>query len=134
MKYYIATSLENMGAHNYLRNVLDGLGHTITYDWTNHGPVWASGLEAIQEVAMLEMGGVVAADVVIVLCPGGRGTHAELGAAIASGKRIIFISSDDSHHDTSQKSCAFYHHPLVTKGRCVSEIEALIARVHAQII
>lgn len=93
MKYYIASKLENHAAHNRLRDVLAELGHQITYDWTPHGPVYGSGLDRVREVAELETKGVLDADFVVVLWPGGRGTHVELGMALAADKPVIYSSA-----------------------------------------
>ena len=124
MKYYIATKLENHAEHNRVRDILNALGHEITYDWTKHGPVYRSGLGRIREVAELETRGVLDSDFVVVLWPSGRGTHVELGMAIAAGKPVVFISDMEAHHQATQETCAFYHHPLVRRCRDVSEIAA----------
>ncbi len=121
MKYYIATKLENHAEHNRLRDMLATLGHECTYDWSVHGPVYGSGLERVREVAQLEIEGVMAADVLIMLWPGGRGTHVELGAAIAGGQPIVIASDVDGHHVASTETCAFYHHPLVTRVRTLED-------------
>lgn len=121
MKYYIATKLENHQAHNNLRDWLTLFRAECTYDWTSHGPVYRHGVDRIREVANLETQGVLDADVVIVLWPGGRGTHVELGMAIAAGKRVFLMSAVDGHHEASPETCAFYHHPLVTLSK--SDVE-----------
>lgn len=114
MKFYIATGLERADAHNLVRDYLVRLGHTITYDWTVHGSVQAEGIERIQQVALAEKQGVLDADVVVVLLPGGRGTHTELGMALASGKPVFMHGQDSaSFLDDNGRTCAFYHDPLV---------------------
>lgn len=113
MRYYIATSLERHTDHNLVRDAMAAEGHEITYDWSVHGPVWAAGVGRIREVAQLETQGVLDADVVIVLLPGGRGTHAELGMAIAAGKPILLHCADTAMFEAVPETCAFYHHPLV---------------------
>jgi nucleoside 2-deoxyribosyltransferase len=122
LRYYIATKLENHAQHNKVRDVLNAMGHQITYDWTSHGPVWTSGIGRIREVSILETNGVLDADVVVILWPGGRGTHVELGMAIAARKPVIFMSTNLEHHIASPETCAFYHHPLVDKCKSVDEI------------
>lgn len=126
MKYYIATKLENHRTHNRVRDHLTALGHEITYDWTPHGPVFRSGLDRVREVAELETRGVLDADFVVVLWPSGRGTHVELGMAIAANKPVIFISDVEAHHEATTETCAFYHHPLVRRGRVLADIDALL--------
>lgn len=132
MRYYIATKLENHAAHNQLRDKLDELGHEITYDWTTYGPVYKSGLEVIGQVAGHEAAGVIAADVVIMLWPGGRGTHVELGIALGDDEnyrirngwnRLIIVCSDiEDHHNATTETCAFYHHKRVEMVRSIDEI------------
>lgn len=121
MKYYIATKLENHGEHNRLRDMLNAAGHECTYDWSVHGPVYGSGLEKVREVATLELQGVLDADAVVVLWPGGRGTHVELGAALAAGKPVVVASDVEGHHVASPETCAFYHHPFVTRVRTLED-------------
>ncbi|WP_395739319.1 hypothetical protein [Prosthecobacter sp.] len=128
MKYYIATKLENHAKHNLLMHSLSMLGHECTYDWTKHGPVYSHGLLRVREVATLETQGVLDADMVIVLWPSGRGTHVELGIALGAGIPVHFISDVDGHHEATAETCAFYHHPLVTRHRTQMDfLEAITA-------
>lgn len=113
MKYYIASGIENIGVVQRTRDYLKSFGHEITHDWTLHGRVWSKGLKICEETLDLEINGVLNADVVIVLWPGGRGTHVELGLAIGAGKRIIFYSPEPGHHKPDPALCIFYLHPLV---------------------
>lgn len=66
------------------------------------------------EVAVHEIQAVMAADFLVVLLPGGRCTHAELGAALASGKKVFVHASERSVLNGSDPyTCVFYHHPSV---------------------
>lgn len=121
MTYYIATKLENHVAHNVLRDALTRRGHHCTYDWTSHGAVWEQGLAVCERVAHLEADGVENADVVIMLWPGGRGTHVELGMAIALGKRVVLVTDVDGHHRACPDVCAFYHHRSVERYRTIAD-------------
>ena len=121
MKFYIGTKLENHPEHNRLRDALAVYGHTCTYDLTTHGPVHSSGMERIREVAQLELQGVLDADVVFILWPGGRGTHVELGAALAAKKDVILITDQDGHYIPCPDICAFYAHPLVRITRTIED-------------
>lgn len=131
MKYYIATKLDNQIAHNNLRDWLALHGHEITFDWTKQGAAWLRGIDAIREVAELEANGVLDADIVIVLWPGGRGTHVELGMAIAAGKRVLMFSPIEEHHTASPETCAFYHHPLVELVRGEDELIDALKQLEA---
>lgn len=131
MRYYIATKLENHEQHNEVRDLLNAAGHSITYDWTHHGPVYSHGLERVAEVALLETQGVLDADFVVVLWPGGRGTHVELGMALAAKKPVIFISPFTGHHEASPDTCAFYHHPFVYRGWFTRDILPILDEVRS---
>lgn len=112
MRVYIATRLERAADHRLVRDALAALGHQLTYDWTIHGSVWADGHDKIRQVAAAELEGVTSADLVIVLLPGGRGTHTELGAAIAAGRPVLAHTTEPRLIE-GPETCAFYHHPLV---------------------
>lgn len=114
MKYYIATSLSNMPQHNELRDQLQALGHEITYDWTTHGPAWPHGVVKCAEVSQSEINGVKFADAVVVLLPGGRGTHIEIGAALAYGKQVFLWSPDKAVFECDENACAFYYNPFIS--------------------
>ncbi len=126
MKYYIASRLENAAQVRQLKAILDERGWEHTYDWTVHGSVQSEGVERIAEVAEKELDGVLQADVVIVLLPGGRGAHAELGMAIMATsltypykqtdeRVVIFSPNPAADFGTDSTTCAFYHHPLVER-------------------
>ncbi len=118
MKFYIATSLSRVTAHRVVRNALRTHGHEISYDWTLHGSVKSVSIERLQEVAVLELDGVSEADFVVVLLPGGNGTHLELGFAIARGKKVFLHSEDSLIFELGPQTSAFYHHPDVTCFHC----------------
>ena len=107
MKYYIASGLENADVVKRISRVLQTAGHCHTYDWTGHGSVQSAGEDRIKEVARNEFIGVRSADVVIVVLPGGRGTHVELGMAIALDKDIIICAAPEDLYE-QERICAFY--------------------------
>ncbi len=120
MKYYIATKLENHVNHNILRDLLTRLGHEITYDWTIHGPVFDKGIEEIERVNELEITGVKEAQVLIVLpncqefnIPTGRGTHVELGLALAWNKDIYMIGNKEIIKGSHKATTCFWHNKLI---------------------
>ena len=118
MKYYIATSLSRTTAHHLVRDALEILGHEISYDWTLHGSVKSVSKERLREVATNELDGVSAADFVVVLLPGGHGTHLELGYSIARGKKVFLHSEEPLHFELGPQTNAFYYHPEITPLRC----------------
>lgn len=61
-----------------LKKILDETGWEHTYDWTRQQGA------TLAETAKLEVQAVLAARIVIVLLPGGRGTHTELGVVVGT--------------------------------------------------
>lgn len=123
MKIYIATGLERAAEHNVVRDALIKMGHSLSYDWTVHGSVKGEGHDRLEQVAGLELAGVMDADVVIVLLPGGRGTHTELGAALAAGRPVFIHAEDEGVFEFDERTCVFYRHKNVR--RCVGPIDFL---------
>ncbi len=129
MRYYVASGLENK---DRVRRVIDKIatrGHTISYDWTLHGDVRGRGEEMLNTVAGNETFVVIDASCVLILLPGGRGTHTELGLALASrsNKRIILWSETGEEFGCDAKTCAFYHHSAVERLHC--SFEELLDRI-----
>lgn len=128
IKYYIASKLENVAQVRALKQLLDATGdYEHTYDWTVHGSVQQEGHNRIREVANAEAEGVQRAGLVIVLLPGGRGTHVEIGLAIASGADVIIYSANPAKDfGDGGETCAFYHHSYVkqvsTWGELLNEL------------
>lgn len=115
MKFYIASRLENAEQVRCLAKILKMWGWEHTYDWTEHGSVQTEGETRIREVAQKEIQGVKDADVVIVLLPGGRGTHVELGAAIALSKPVFIYAQTDEFFMQDNRICAFYLYDNITR-------------------
>lgn len=123
MRYYIATGLENAAEAVALHRVLREHGWKCTYDWTVHG----SAPERVEEISDLEIGGVISASVLFVILPGGKGTHAELGAALgkmrideARGfnsdmRVVIFGDKPEVQFEKVFGTCCFYWHYGVTR-------------------
>jgi len=98
VKVYIASSLGNVATVQRLRDLLVSLGHEITHDWTVVEPGHANDPRAaehpgfpdstdpisitLEDRADADIEGVVSADALIAILPGGVGTHTELGAAL----------------------------------------------------
>ena len=128
MKFYVATSTERIPSHNQIRDDLKKWGYEITYDWTTHGSVRHTSKERLQEVAHAEFGAILNADFVVVLLPGGKGTHAELGFSIASKKKVFLHSENPMAFEMGSEVCAFYHHADVIRLCCPIEEVAQTVR------
>lgn len=105
---YVASSIKNITWVNRVQVMLETFGFTITYDWTAHGDVTGQGATRCAEVAVRERAAVKSASVLVVLLPGGKGTHWECGVADAVGVPIIMISDGVSRTDS-----VFYFSPSV---------------------
>lgn len=128
MNYYIATSTERALLHNLVRDDLKKLGHEITYDWTTHGSVRQTSKARLEEIASLEFQGILGSHFVLVLLPGGKGTHVEIGLSIASKKKVFLHSEDPMMFELGPQICAFYHHPDVVRFSC--PIAELVKNFH----
>ncbi len=136
--YYIASGLENADAVRALKKVLDEAGWKHTYDWTVHGAV---DKDKWPPTASAEAEGVWMADVLIVLLPGGRGTHTELGIAIGmvdpvvfgpgeDRMRIVIYSADPGEFEIKGRTCVFYHHPCVERFTSMDEMIDSLLKVN----
>lgn len=123
MKFYVATAFANKEQQREVARALQGLGPAWrqTYDWTVNERARAGGAELMARVTAEEIDGIVAADLVVVLLPGGRGTHVELGVVaglnqqcLGPRRRIVVWSWDGSHFDDPE-TCAFYFAPGVER-------------------
>ena len=129
-RFYIATRLERAADHNRVRDALHAAGHRITYDWTKHGSVRHVSTEVMADVAGAELRGVYLANFVVVLLPGGRGTHLELGAALAWRRPVVLHAESplaEASFGLGKDTCAFYHHPLVR--HVTGPLDALIEAI-----
>lgn len=114
MKFYIASRLENWEKVKYVANALKDAGHKQTYDWTTHGSVQGESEERLTEVAENEKEGVATADIVVVVLPGGRGTHVELGIAIGMNKPVLICAESEEFLLLDDRTCSFYWLPNFT--------------------
>lgn len=124
MKFYIASGLQNKEVVRDVANQLKEKGHIHTYDWTKNEHI--STIEELREIGQKEKEAVLEADTVIVLLPGGKGTHIELGLALGQEKKI-YLYSPTSDINQPHVTSTFYHLPEVEK--VIGSIEELVNRV-----
>lgn len=128
MKFYVASGLENAGQAQKVADALKAAGHVQTYDWTRHGSVQERGEQVICQVGRAEKDGVLAADLLVALLPGGRGTHMEMGIAMgAGGKRILLCADSDERLLQDSRTCALYYNGEIERivgpvDQCIREI------------
>lgn len=124
MKFYIASGLLNKQAVNYVSEKLIAAGCVHTYDWTKNDR--ASTIEELKVIGEAEKNAILESDVVIILLPGGKGSHIELGIALGRGKKIFLFSADEKVNDFDTTS-TFYHLPEVEQ--VIGMLDELVERV-----
>lgn len=105
---YVASTITNAQRVQGIQALLRSMGFTITYDWTEHGSVMLETADIMQRVAQAEINGVLSADVLVVVLPGGKGTHVELGMALAHNKPVFILGEPGLMRDS-----VFYWSPKV---------------------
>lgn len=133
MKYYIATSIKRAKEHNLIRDALNELDHKITYDWTIHGSVKHTSITRLKEVGEDMIEAIKYADFIVVLLPGGKGTHTELGASLAYNKTVFLHTLDPDLIQLGEKTCAFYFHSLIKHINTPLEKGAEFINQHLQV-
>ena len=124
MNFYVASSFQNKKVVNEVSLLLKQLGWHHTYDWTQNERV--NSLAALQKIGMLEKQAIANSDVVVVILPGGKGSHIELGLAIAWQKKTFLYSLNLEAMDM-QTTSTFYHLPEVQI--CEGSVEELISTI-----
>ncbi|MCQ1988227.1 nucleoside 2-deoxyribosyltransferase [Arthrobacter sp. zg-Y844] len=115
--FYVASSFRNIVNVHYVAQTLESKGYVNAYDWTQNATARDAGtvtLDDLRSIGQQERDAVMRADVVVIVLPGGKGTHVELGIAIAQGRRIILHAADEDINNPETTS-TFYHLPEVEK-------------------
>jgi len=82
-RFYLSTRKDRGAESADLLQALKAAGWECTYDWTAQNDASPN---PYPDIARAEIAAVRDADVIVVLLPGGYGTHVETGAALALGK------------------------------------------------
>lgn len=128
MKFYIASSFKNIESVRNAAEELKSRGFIHTYDWTNGR---ASSIAELEAIGSREKNAIMEADIVIILLPAGKGSHVELGIALATDKKIFLYSPDESVNDLESTS-TFYHVPEVEK--VIGTIAELVRKICSQAV
>jgi nucleoside 2-deoxyribosyltransferase len=108
-RFFLSTRKDRSSEADALAAALKARGWERTFAWTDQD---GEDTEAHAKIAVAELNGVGEADVLVVLLPGGFGTHVEIGAALALGKPVILHSPDRKTLETPYR-CIFHYHPGV---------------------
>ena len=123
MKFYIGSGFKNVDRVRDLSNELKKLGWT--YNWAEV-EVGSETREELVTYSRLELAAIEDSDIVIIILPAGRGTHIEMGYAMALGKRIVLYTSDEEEFSLDN-TVNFYQIPEIEK--IVGDKETLIKRL-----
>ena len=108
-RFFLSTQKDRSAQADALSAGLKLRGWERTFAWTGED---GEGSDAHAAIAIAELKGVREADVLVVLLPGGYGTHVEIGAALALGKPVILHAPDRKTLETPYP-CVFHYHPAV---------------------
>ena len=135
VKFYISSLFSEKERVRELYKRLEGDGHEITVDWTQHKGVRLDEREEkrdmVQEYAVKDVDGVRDCDVFVILTEplGGRTQYGELGVAIMSfliyGKPLIYAVGEKTNQVT------FYYHPSVRRRKSFDEVLTEIEKVNS---
>ncbi len=128
MKFYIASALENAGNAQRIAEYLVYRGWKQTYDWTAHGLITEK--SRLSLTSQKEIQGVMDADVLFLLLPGKRGSHTELGAAIASNTPVVILAMNKDDYLRDSHTCVFYWHQAVRDHLIENNIMDLAFKAH----
>lgn len=109
MKFYIGSGFKNCELVNYYSKALEENGWSHTYNWTKNISGGVT-IEDLVKYSELEIKGIVDSDAVIILLPAGRGTHIELGMALALNKKI-FLCAASREEFSIENTVNFYQLP-----------------------
>lgn len=113
MKFYIGSGFKNYELVNYYSKTLEENGWQHTYNWANHIKDYET-IDDLIQCSKLEQKGIIDSDVVIIILPAGRGTHIELGMALALNKKIILCSPIKEEFSV-ENTVNFYQLPSIIK-------------------
>lgn len=132
-KFYVASSFRNIDAVNYVTKQLIKKGYVQTYDWTKNAQAREEKtltFEDLKEIGHHEINAVKESDFIVIILPGGKGTHIELGIALGLGKKL-FLYSPDGAINQMENTSTFYHLPEVVK--CYGTLDELVKNIITQL-
>jgi nucleoside 2-deoxyribosyltransferase len=107
MKYYIASSFQNRETVRRVAGLLNEEGWIQTYDWTKNEK--AADAESLRKIGEKEREAVRKADllILILILPGGKGSHIEMGMALGIGKPVYIYCANENEYSMEQPT-TFY--------------------------
>lgn len=94
-RLYISTGWENRALAAQVADVAEGGGWEIAYRWWRYDTKAFLDERERVRIGEEEINAIQSADAVLVILPGGRGTHVELGVALGAGKTTVLVAKPD---------------------------------------
>ncbi|MBY6035868.1 group-specific protein [Fictibacillus nanhaiensis] len=111
MKFYMASGFQNKELVKEMSlRIEETLGWKLTYDWTQNSR--AQTVEDLADIGAKEFKAVMESNVVIVILPGGKGCHTELGIALGNQKHVFLYDPNRILNQLSEAT-TFYFLPEV---------------------
>lgn len=110
MRFYIASSYHNRDLVRVASFLFSQNDLIQTYDWTMNEK--AATFEELRYIGEEAKQGIIDADFVVIILPAGKGSHLELGMAMALNKRIYLYSPDEEIYNMD-KTVTYYFLPEI---------------------
>lgn len=108
LRFYLGSAWGNREQVRLVAAMFQAAGWKWIYDWTQHTEA-----DDPKKIAIAEVGAIKRADIVFILLPGDRGTHFELGAAVAAGKPVVLWAENVEQLWKDGRYCPYYDHPNI---------------------
>lgn len=111
MKFYIASGFQNKDVVKEITyEIQEKLDWELTYDWTQNERAVTK--EDLCTIGVKEYEAVLESDVVIVILPGGKGCHTEMGIALGNMKQVILYDPNGMLNNLIEAT-TFYFLPQI---------------------
>ena len=112
MKFYIASGFQNKDVVKEITyEIQEKLDWELTYDWTRNERAVTK--EDLCTIGVKEYEAVLESDVVIVILPGGKGCHTEMGIALGNKKQVILYDPNGMLNNLVEAT-TFYFLPQIS--------------------
>lgn len=111
MKFYVGSSFKNNQLVNYISKEFSKFDWENTHNWAENIKVNETQSDLISS-SIQEKEAIKSADVIIIVLPGGLGTHIEIGMALAWEKKVYLCSTDEK---LLNGTVNFYYLPDIIK-------------------
>lgn len=119
LKFYVAGPFNKKERVREIQRKVKDRGHDVIADWTDHKNIedYSEESQLSAQYAVEDFDGAVESDVFVLIgSQGGRGSHLELGAALATETRAIYVIGEH------REDCLFYFHPKIQRRERMEQV------------